>query len=448
VGPLGSARAAAPLPGLVLIATLLVGCAAPSSELVRPDLAAATVTPGEPPAAEALEEVGDAGGSTSVVDPDGIEATLAGLAAALRDADPDAIRPWLADPDSEVGARWRARTVNLAEVPFASYELSLDRGLPSLTTTAVRRRWGEEAQSVLAVEEHALHGHDVDGPRRDPLVLTFVPEGDRWVLVDDQGGGALGLVRGVQLWDLGPVEATSRGPLLALHRPAAGGIEQLLDEANAALTLARERWPLPWAERVPVLVPADAEELADLLNVTFDLDRFLAFATATPLVEPGRHQLTGSRVVLNPDRFGDRDPRTRELVLVHELLHVASRPYASASTPLWLEEGVAQALGEQRSTTGTRLLEGAGSAGRRLPLDVEFTTGARDGIHLAYQRAWSFSDHLVTRFGAERFARFYEEAGIGTAREPGTVSYRVDRAAREILGMPLEDLVAEWRAAA
>jgi hypothetical protein len=436
----------------LLAAAWLVGCTAEDGELARPDATAAVVEParleGHHDEDGASADRGASGSGAPVTDEDGVEAALAALAAGLRAGDPDVLAPWLADPSSEVGERWRNRATNVAEVPLATYELALDPALPALTTTRVRDRWGSDAQSVLVVEEHALEGHDVDGPRRESLVLTFVPDGDRWVLVDDQGGSSLGLVRGVHLWDLGPVEATARGPLLALHRPGAGGIEQLLVEAEAALGLARDRWPLPWSERVPVLVPADADELADLLNVTFDLDSFVAFATASSVIEPGEHRLTGARIVLNPARFDDRDARTRELVLVHELLHVASRPYAATSTPLWLEEGVAQALGEQRSSTGTRLLDAAGAPGRRLPLDAEFTTGGRDGIHLAYQRAWSFTDHLVGRFDADRVARFYEEVGIGSVRDPGTVGYRVDRAAREVFEEPLDDLVASWQAAA
>jgi hypothetical protein len=429
----------------VALASSLMACDPAAATGDRPDAAGAVEVPDDEPPAD----LADIRGVTEVpvADADGVETTLEAISAALRDADPEAVQGWLLDPDDEVGARWADRARNLEQVPLASYELTLDREMPAMTSERVRERWGDDAQLVLVAEEHALEGHDADGPRRDQLALTFVPHEGRWLLADDRGGGNLGLVRGVQLWDLGPVAATRRGPLLALHRPGAGGVDQLLDEATSALALAEERWPLPWSGGVPLLVPADVDELTELLNVTFSLDEFIAFATATPLVGPHEHRLTGSRVVLNPDRFGGRDPATRELVLVHELLHVASRPYSTATTPLWIEEGVAQVLGEQRSSTGTRLLDAAGPAGRRLPTDAEFTTGGRDGIHLAYQRSWGFTDHLVGRFGADAFARFYETVGVGSVQEPGTVRHRVDRAAVEVFGEPLDDLLDDWRAA-
>jgi hypothetical protein len=429
----------------VALASSLVGCDAVSATDDRPDASGAIVVPEDEPTADLAEVVGVA--EVPVADVDGVEATLEAISTALRHADPEAMQEWLLDPGGEVGVRWIDRARNLEQVPLTSYELTLDREMPAMTSARVRERWGDDAQLVLITEEHVLEGHDVDGPRRDQLALTFVPQEGRWLLADDRGGGNLGIVRGVQLWDLGPVSATRYGPLLALHRPAAGGIDQLLAEATSALALAGERWPLPWSEGVPLLVPADVDELTELLNVTFSLDEFIAFATASPLVGPHEHRLTGSRVVLNPDRFEGRDPATRELVLVHELLHVASRPYSTATTPLWLEEGVAQVLGEERSSTGTRLLDAAGPAGRRLPSDAEFTSGGRDGIHLAYQRAWGFTDHLVGRFGAEAFARFYEAVGIGSVQEPGTVSYRVDRAAMEVFDTPLDVLLDDWRAA-
>jgi hypothetical protein len=419
---------------------LLAGCTALVATEESPDAAGATASP-PTSSADPLELVPD----RPVPDEAGLQGALDALAAAVRAGDPAFLDGWLLDPDGPVAARWRARVEAAAGVPFAAYDLRLEPGLPTLTTEGVRGRWGDDAELVLVVEEHRLEGHDEDGPRRDQQALTFVPDGDRWLLADDRGGAGLGLVRTTQLWDLGPVAATARDGLLALHRPEAGGVDRLLDEAERALGLARERWPLPWAEAVPLLVPADTDELGELLNVTFDLDEFVAFATSTPSIRPDEHRLTGSRVVLNPGRFDGRDPATRELVLVHELLHVASRPYSTASTPLWLEEGVAQVLGEQRSSTGTRLLAAAGRDGRRLPADAEFTTGGTDQIHLAYQRAWSFADHLVRRFGDEAFARFYAEVGVGSAKGPGTVAYRVDRASREVFGVPLATLLADWR---
>ena len=199
---------------------------------------------------------------------------------------------------------------------------------------------------------------------------------------------------------------------------------------------------------MPLLVPADQDELAELLHVTFSLDNFIAFATATPIVELGAVEMSGSRVLLNTSRFLDRSSETRERILVHELVHAASRPSSSPAVPSWLEEGVAQVLGEQRSTTGTSLLAGLADSDwdGSLPLDAEFSAGDRDSIFLSYQRAWSFVDFLLEEFGRDRLGQFYAAAGQGSAGRPGTGAALVDAAAREVLDAPMDELVERWRA--
>ncbi|MBW3659560.1 MAG: hypothetical protein KY457_13045, partial [Actinobacteria bacterium] len=162
--------------------------------------------------------------------------------------------------------------------------------------------------------------------------------------------------------------------------------------------------------------------------------------------ELDEYRLTGSRIVVNPERFLVRGSGVRQRILVHELVHVATRPVAGPLVPSWLEEGVAQAIGEERSTTGTRLLDALSGDGLTLPTDAQFTSGGRDRIFLSYQLSWSFVDHLRDRFGAETVARFYAAVGDGGIAGPGTTTHVVDRAAREVFGSPFPELIAAWRA--
>lgn len=376
-----------------------------------------------------------------------VQELLDGLAAGFLAGDPDAVRPWLAAPEGRFGQRWQQRAAAMAEVPFASYTLRLDTSGADLTTRDVP---GDDGLLVNVVEEHGLVGFEELGPVREHLFLTLRRAADgRWTVVGDSDGEALGLVSVDHLWDHGPVVATRRGEdLLALHHPGQAAVDTLLDEAGRALATTRERWPLAWPGRVPLLVPADQEELAELLHVTFDLDNFIAFATTTPVVEPGAVEMAGSRVLLNTGRFLDRSSETRERILVHELVHAASRPSSSPTVPSWLEEGVAQALGERRSTTGTSLLAALadGDWDGALPLDAEFSAGGRDDIFLSYQRSWSFIDWLVSEHGDAAVGRFYALVGAASVGQPGTTDARLDVAAREVFGAPFTELVATWRA--
>jgi hypothetical protein len=372
---------------------------------------------------------------------------LDGLSAAVASGDPDRVAEHLDDPASEVGERWRRRTANLAGVDLEHYRLRVDGRLGEVTSDRVRARHDTDVVVLVVVEELTIAGHDRDGAGRHRRTLTFVRRDDGWRLSDETDGRALGLSTPVHLWDLGPVATTGDGPVVALHHPDAPDIGQLVEETTRGIATLREQWPASWSERVVLIVPRDGEELDELLDADLHLDDFLAFATATAWSEPGVHDLVGSRVVVNPSRFDDLRPEVRERVLLHELLHVATRPLGTAAMPLWLEEGVAQALGEQGPSTGTTgALDRLGADGRRLPDDEDFTAGGRDQTHLAYQRSWSFVDHLVQTHGPEAVAAFYAEVGEASTSE-GTVEHQIDAAAQEVLGSGLDELVSRWRSA-
>lgn len=428
--------------GAVLaLAALVGGCAVVSGGEVE--------VSGLPPATVAAPDPAPALGPTHETlegNEEDVQATLDAIAAAFLAADQAALRPWLTDPSSGFGQRWLQRAAAMADVPFASYTLRLDTSGADLTTPDLP---GEDGLLVNVIEEHDLVGFEELGPLREHLFLTMRRSDDgRWTVAGDTDGESLGLVSADHLWDHGPVVATRQGPLLALHHPGQPSVGAVLDEAERALAIANDRWPLDWPGVVPVLVPADQDELAELLHVTFSLDNFIAFATATPIVDLERVDLAGSRIMLNTPRFLDRASATRERILVHELVHAASRPSSVPGVPSWLEEGVAQALGEEQSTTGTSLLAALANTDWEgsLPLDAEFSTGDRDDIFLSYQRAWSFVDWLADEFGTAAVGAFYLAAGQGSVGEPGTAEALVDRAAREVFDRPLADLLAAWRA--
>jgi hypothetical protein len=419
------------------------GADAAGSVLTRPDAERATVavTGDADDDATAGQE-----GPGEDADLEEIEVALDGLSEAMLAGEPERMVDHLDEPDGEVGTLWRRRAANIAEVELDHYRLRLDERLGDVTSEAVRARHDVDVRAVVVVEELAVAGHDRDGAARHRRTLTFVRRDDGWRLSEERDGRALGLSTPVHLWDLGPIATTGSGPVVALHHPDAPDVGRLVEETRQAIASLRDRWPARWSERVVLLVPRDRDELEELLDADLALDDFLAFATATTWSEPGEQGLAGSRVVVNPERFDDLRAEVRERVLLHELLHVATRPLGSAAMPLWLEEGVAQALGEDGPSTGsTRRLDGLGAEGRRLPLDEEFTAGGREQTHLAYQRSWAFVDHLERRHGDAAVAAFYAAVG-DAATTPGTVEHHIDAAALETFGTDLDGLVAQWRA--
>ena len=333
----------------------------------------------------------------------------------------------------------------MAGLPLADYQLRLDTSLPDLATDRIRTAHEGARVQVLYVQELLSLADFDDAPAVEDLFLTLVDGGDGWKVATDRDAERLGFVSVDHLWDHGPVTTTVDGPIMALHHPDGPDPGRLLEEARAALVQADARWPLDWPQRVPIVIPRDEEELGELLHVTFDLSNFVAFATATSSGDVGEYELTGSRIVINPDRLLDRSTEIRQRILVHELVHVATRPVAGPLQPSWLEEGVAQALGEQRSTTGTGLVDAITSGALDLPTDGEFTVGGRDRVYLSYQLAWSFVDHLVARFGADAVGSFYATVGQSSIGNPGTEAYHLDHGAREVFGLSMDELVASWQ---
>jgi hypothetical protein len=380
-------------------------------------------------------------------DREGLQDTLDVLAQAFRTGDRATVAGLLEEPESAFGQRWQNRATWMTGLPLAHYAFDLDETFGDMASDALIADI-PGVQIVYVVEETALEGFDpIDKPARDDLFLTVIDTPEGWRFASDEDAEPLGFVSVDHLWDLGPVTTTRQGTIGAIHHPDLG-VGQLLDEAQRALATAQARWPLPFPAVVPIVVPRTEEELGKLLHVSFDLSNFVAFATATSFTEQRVYELTGSQIVLNPDRFLRRDTATRELILVHEFIHVATHQVAGNSVPNWLDEGVAQAIGERRSATGTSLLEGLVADGFNgtPPTDTEFRLGGQSRVFLSYQQAWSFVDHLAATYGVERVAAFYAAAGSGAVGLAGSEHWLLDRASREVFGVALADLETDWAA--
>ncbi len=395
------------------------------------------VTGWQPPVSEA-----------QLPDRTGLQETLDELATAFRTGDRAGVAVFLDDPESPFGRRWQNRAEWMQGLPIAGYSLDFDEAFGDLASSALQaKRPG--VQVVYVAEELAIEGFDpVDRPARDDLFLTVVRTADGWRIIGDEDAESLGFVSVDHLWDLGPVTVTRRGDVGAIHHPDFTETSQLLDEAQRARDIAAARWPLAFPSAVPILVPRSEDELAELLHVTFDLSNFVAFATATPISELTTYELTGSRIVVNPDRFLNRTTATRELILVHEFIHVATHAVGGIHVPNWLDEGVAQGIGERRSATGTRLLDALVQGGfdGLPPTDSDFRIGGQDRVFLSYQQAWSFIDFLVRAHGADAVAAFYRSVGSESVGEPGSEDFRIDVGARAAFGASYAELQAAWSA--
>ncbi len=229
-------------------------------------------------------------------------------------------------------------------------------------------------------------------------------------------------VRG--LWGDGEVVVRgARAVVVGRHAVSGelGDIARRADRAGLRVSavLGRSVRPL-------VVVPASASEAARLAGVG-RVDGLAAVADR-------------GRVIIVPEFFARLNSIGKDVVLAHELTHVAA---GTDGLPPWLYEGFADYVGYRDSGLPVRTAAAelaaevrAGRPPRELPGPAAFAADGRDPVRLAraYQEAWLACRFLADRFGERTLVRLYRDARVGG----------VDRALAA-LGLSVATLTARWR---
>ena len=371
-----------------------------------------------------------------------LDARVAALGAGDRDA-------WLATVDPEAPAAFREAQGRLFDglrsVPLESYslEVRLDDSGDLAAGAGLATRYGGAAVQLPETRQRLrLRGYDaVDAV--DSLWLTFVERGGRWYVAGDEDLAPLGLDTARGLWDFAPVEVLATEHLLTIFHPEQRRRATALSAiAEEAITVLEQRWDQPWPGRIPLVLPADTDELERLLQSTIDLDKFLAFVAYGADRDEG-WTATAPRIYIqdaNLSKYG-RDFQLE--TLVHELAHAAGAPLAGPFVSAWVHEGVADWIATGRST---RERKPDGSDGV-LPRDFEFSTGAQSSIIEAYRESRSVVSSLAARRGRGAPTTLFRELGAVRVA-PGNTDHHVDAALRRAVApdFGLADLTAGWSA--
>jgi hypothetical protein len=352
---------------------------------------------------------------------------------------------FLATVDPEAPAAFRdaqARQFDgLRSVPLASYALAvrLDDTGDLAGPAGLSPRYGG-APTFLPETRLRYRLRDYD--ERDDvasLFLTFVQRGGRWFVGGDADLASLGLLPARFLWDDGPVRVHPTAHFLVLSHPEdadrADALAAIAEDAMVRLTVA---WDQPWSQRIPLILPHSIDELAGLIQSTFDLSRFVAFVNYGAVRDTG-YEPTAPRIYIQ-DRNLRAYPRDFQVqTLTHELDHAAAAPLAGPLIPAWVHEGVADWIAKGRPT-GERKPGGSDGV---LPRDYEFVTGGSGTIVRAYSESRSAISYLASRFGLGAPSRFF--ATLGAARvAPGDADYQTDAALRRVTAIGLADLQRGW----
>jgi hypothetical protein len=335
---------------------------------------------------------------------------------------------------------------------------------------------GAEAAPEEPVQEgargvvHAQLRYRLTADSRDVVreqFLTIVRRGGQWLLagIDDRRSEPA-------LWDLGPLTVRQAGRclLVAVGWPPDGDpqLARTAGEAGAAAAEVDRVWGTTGPRSVVVVVPAsralmaaalgrpDGEGLDQVAAVTsgeLDRDQNPAASAGTSDPGSGNGSVRGGvadRVVLNPEPFFRLTAVGRQVVLTHELTHVATRATARLTAPLWAEEGFASYVAYRDTGLAPGLvvadvlpLVREGRAPGHLPSAADFDP-AHGPIAVAYAGAW-LAFALMSDGHPDRPVAFYR-AVAGLASGSATPAQALQFAFRQVLGTTEARFEAEWRA--
>lgn len=342
----------------------------------------------------------------------------------------------------------------MKNVPLASYRLRADwTKYGDLVRPVDESRYPEAEAVAIPVTEELYRLQGVDGrPAAEDLYYTYVERDGHWLVAEDRDLEDIGFDTARHLWDFGPVHVRRMGRFVVLRHPCGdrptcarlpASMGELLDGAVARV---RRYWAGPITRRIAVLVPDTRDELRRMLQATFDLSKFVAFAYSTVEDPDDGLRYTGPRMVLNWRSLESRSASSIESVLAHELLHVVTRSSSGPLVPVFVEEGFADFAGNDASPSSLAFFDSqvaAGAVAGSLPEDYQFTTGSGTEIFLSYQEAQSAVGFFVRTWGLAPFVRFYRRLGRQRVT-PGTSEYHVGRALRSTIGAGFERFRRAW----
>ncbi|SEF45600.1 hypothetical protein SAMN04489712_10179 [Thermomonospora echinospora] len=378
---------------------------------------------------------GTATGPAVPPDARAVEAVLAGRARAVRDGDRTAFLATVITAPPAFREAQRTLFDNLARLPLRSWREDLDSSVPVAG--------GRDGSTLKVTLRYRLRGYD-RGEVTRTRYLTVARRGGGWRIVGD--GTAHGLRDDADIWDGGPLTVVRGEHSLVIGSSPA--LREIADRLDAAVPAVTEVVGRRWARRAVALVPADDGRAAALVpgngavddplnglanDPADDLANIAALATSGPSGE--------DRIVIAPGTFSRLNPLGREVVLTHELTHVATGGARDTRTPLWLIEGLADYVGYRDRAvpvrSAARELRAEVAAGRlpeALPGRDDFESGS-DRLPQAYAEAWLACRMIAERYGEAALLRLYRAAGERSQ----------DAALRSVLDLDTAELTAMWR---
>lgn len=279
----------------------------------------------------------------------------------------------------------------------------------------------------------AIEGFDRE-PARAEVLIAFASIDDGVAITGIGGGDRIS-----PLWlrERLAVRRTPRAVVMAGGEQADRLSRTYLQRVRRAIPVVRRVLP-QWRPSVVVEVPGSAGELDDALDVADGT--YVGIAAVTAGADGSSRTVAPVRVFVNPEVTGRLRGAGAQVVISHELVHVATDATTTDLDP-WLLEGFADYVALRDvdlplSITAARASASVGRGGvpDRLPGVAEFDTEAAD-LEAAYELAWLACVEVADQVGERGLVRVYQEAAAGATT----------RDALSSVGLTSADVVRGWQ---
>ena len=354
-------------------------------------------------------------------------AALAELVAAIEDGDVSALSD-LAPESDDASAKL------LGSVGDNAGRLALRdvtaRYIDQVGTVAADESW------TGVVEMTWRFGGFDPSPARAEVLVSFAPDGDR-LGITGFGADSTSARGRTPLWLRGPLAVVSTTEALVLAEGNRSDAEEVARRVTRGIDVVH-RVLLDWKPRVVVEVPASAAALNRSLGVAPGTYDSIAAVTAT--ADGSTRRSAPVHVYVNPEITASLRRAGAQVVMSHELVHVAMDAATSPVEP-WLLEGFADyvAMRDVRlpdTITLGRAIEVVQRDGLpdQLPGSAEFDVRGKD-LQAVYEQAWLACRIVAEWVGESGLVSFYRGAAQGTS---------MDQALRKAGVVPRE-VIEAWR---
>jgi hypothetical protein len=315
---------------------------------------------------------------------------------------------FLATVDKRQTAFYKRQATLYADMRTVPFQDLADTITDQATRTGLRRRYhADQVVQVQVQTRYKFKGQDAS-PVLARHSYTFVLTRSVWRIAGDRTR------RGrddVEIWDGGPVRTVrSARTLVVLHPGQEALAGRLLRVADRAYAQVDAVWTGRWEHKAVILVPSGEKEAEQLVGAR-DLSRVAAVASSS--VESGASErVLGNRIVVNTDNVVHYNGLNLQVLITHEMTHVATRTLGDG-VPLLLVEGFAdwaalKPLGYPFAVTRPNLARAVreGRFDGNLPDDQAFR-GADAAV--AYDEGSAFCLWVADTYGAGKLQALYRE---------------------------------------